>query len=81
MDDATGLKTMLLALARLDPPSAEDCACCHGATEGDVDQVCEACFQAITQGDRDSHPHPLSPAQQVLRGQTPKSGGIAWERP
>lgn len=78
MDEANGLRTLLLALARMEPPSADDCTCCHGETEGNVNTVCDGCYEAITQGDRDSHPHPLSPAQIALRDQSTQSGGIVW---
>jgi hypothetical protein len=77
-DQAAGIKSLLLSLYRMNPPSAEDCWCCQGGVEDDVVQVCDACYRAVTTGTRDDHPHPLSAAQQALRDEGPEPGGTFW---
>jgi hypothetical protein len=75
----TDLQKLFIAMARYAPPSAADCVCCQGEVEGDADQVCEPCWQAITTGTRDDHPHPLSLAQQARRDESPDSRGLTWK--
>jgi hypothetical protein len=54
------------------------CGCCQGGLEGEVDNLCEGCFEAIVDGRRDGHPHDLSPEQQALKDADPNGGGIEW---
>jgi hypothetical protein len=60
------------------------CTCCAGQTEGSLEDLCTPCFQAITRGTRDDHPHPLSAEQQGLRDESTTSRGLQpdpfWEQ-